>query len=169
MSEDCPQVVAGRQDRQNICTVELILLYFAWRKKRVEKCIKISGHHVICLFMSLGAHCKFRTPWTISTKFRMNITPVNDVTETYIVTYDRRTILAPLIVAFFFTGLHKYFGIIGPRWGTQGRVTLGIQKYGAWKCRIRLHKRTAPRDLCNPAFIGILAPCGSVIRRSVLE
>ena len=91
---------------------------------------------------------------------------------TYIITYDQRTNLVPLIVAFY-TGLHKYFRILGPIRGAQKHIILWAHKYGTLKCIIQLHRRPGPRNLYTLAYrdytIGIWTPCDGIIRLSVLK
>jgi len=61
-------------------------------------------------------------------KFLTNVMAANDNPATYIVTYDQRTNLAPFIVEFY-TGLHKYFRILGGRCATQRHIILWAHKY----------------------------------------
>ena len=123
LTGDCRQVALGRYDQQTICAMELILCYFAPQEGKWGKYIKASDHHVVYLFMTLDPNWNFRIHWPIFTKFLTKVMPVNDIPATYILTYDQRTALASLIGAFY-TGLHKYFRILGARWMSQDHIIL---------------------------------------------
>jgi hypothetical protein len=85
---------------------------------------------------------------------------------------DQRTILAPIILSFC-TGLYKFFKILLCRWTAQGYIILLADKYEARSYGFQLHKRPAPRDLCNRAFrdpaTELWTPCSSIICHSFLE